>query len=47
MIAPPRLALMTWSRVDQFFRSFPRVVEVRGKSKLSMDTKNVVYHQRG
>ena len=42
MIAPPRLALMTMSLFDQSLRLGLRVVEVREKSKLSMDTKKVV-----
>ena len=43
MIAPPRLALMTMSRLDQLLRSLRRVLEVSEKSRLSMDTKKVVF----
>ncbi len=42
MIAPPRLALMTISRLDQFVKLLLRVLEVSENNKLSIETKNVV-----
>ncbi len=43
MIAPPRLALMTISRLDQFVKLLLRVLEVSENNRLSIETKNVVY----
>ena len=42
MIAPPRLALITISLFDQSSRFGLRVTAVSEKSRLSMETKNVV-----